>query len=187
MDANARRLLYLGGFAGLAILAGVSAYSLTGRSGGDTVPVVQPDPRPLKVKPENPGGMPVGPDVKQDDPAHSRLAPGTEEPNIQALQTLHDPARPAAVPSALMPAHGRTFAVQLSSAKSEAEAQAAWDRLTRKMPELIGQHRALFQKTNEAGPAPWRLRTGGFTDAAQAKAFCEKLKAKGGQCTVVES
>ena len=76
----------------------------------------------------------------------------------------------------------KTVTVQLSAAKSEAEAQATWDKLAKKMPDVLGQRRALFQKASESGPSPWRLRTGGFTDHAQAKAFCDKVKAKGGQC-----
>lgn len=187
IDAGTKRLLYLAGFGGLAILTGVAAYSLTGRSGGDTVPVVQADPRPVRVKPENPGGMAVAPEEKQADPNNSRLAPPTEEPNPQALLTMQGPMRMPLPPPAIVPPHGKTLTVQLSAAKSEADAQAAWDKLAKRMPELFGPHRALFQKTNEPGPTPWRLRTGGFADPAQAKAFCDRVKAKGGQCSVVES
>jgi hypothetical protein len=77
--------------------------------------------------------------------------------------------------------------VQLTSARSEADAQAAWNKLAKKMPDLIATRRPLFQKANETGPSPWRLRTGGFSDPAQAKTFCDKIKAKGAQCAVVES
>jgi hypothetical protein len=187
IDAGTKRLLYLAGFGGLAILTGVAAYSLTGHSGGDTVPVVQADTRPLRVKPENPGGMAVAPEEKQADPNNSRLAPPTEEPNPQALLTMQGPIRTPLPPPAIIPPHVKTFTVQLSSAKSEAAAQTDWDKLARKLPELFGQHRALFQKTTESGPAPWRLRTGGFADPAQARAFCDKVKAKGAQCSVVDS
>jgi hypothetical protein len=187
VDAGTMRLLYLAGFGGLAILAGLAVYILAGHSHSDVVPVVQADQRPVRVKPENPGGMAVAPEEKPSDPSQSRLAPGTEEPNLHALLTMPDPAKSVALPPTLSPSHARSITVQLMAAKSEADAQAAWDRLAKKAPELLGSHHPLFQKTNEAGPAPWRLRTSGFADPAQAKAFCDKVKAKGGQCAMVDS
>ena len=75
----------------------------------------------------------------------------------------------------------------MSEAKSEAQAQVAWERLAKKLPDLFGQHHALFQKVNDRGPMPWRLRTSGFADPIQAKVFCDKVKAKGGQCALVDS
>jgi SPOR domain len=186
MDAGTRRLLYLGGAGGLAIMAAIAVYSLAGHSGGNTVPVVTADARPLRVKPENPGGMTVAPEETRANPANSRLAPGTEEPNPRALMAMPD-SRNGIAPLALSPAHAKTVTVQLMAAKSEAGAQSAWDKLTKQLPEVVASHRPLFQKVNETGTAPWRLRTGGFADPAQAKAFCDKIKAKGGQCALVES
>src|SRR5580658_11179940 len=84
IDAGTIRMLCLAGFAGLAIIAGIAVYSLTGHSGGETVPVVQADSRPIRVKPENPGGMVVTQQEKQADPNVSNLAPATEEPNPRA-------------------------------------------------------------------------------------------------------
>jgi hypothetical protein len=187
VDAGTRRLLYLMGAGGLVILAGIAAYSLTGRSGGGALPVVQASQNPMRVKPDNPGGMAVAPEAKQINPNDSHLAPGTEEPNPRALMAITGPAKGPGQPPGLAPPHAKSVAVQLSATKSEAQAQVAWERLAKKMPELFGQHRAMFQKVNEPGPMPWRLRTGGFADPAQAKAFCDKVKAKGGQCALVES
>lgn len=182
MDQGTKRLLMVMGAGGLAILAGIAGYSLMGRSGGD-IPVVQADNRPIRERPAIAGGMAVAPEEKTANPADGRLAPGTEEPNPKALMAIPGAARPPVV----APAQVKTFFVQLGTAKSEPEAQAAWDKLAKKMPDVIGQRRPLFRKATEPGPAPWRLRTGGFTDAAQAKAFCDKVKAKGGQCTMTES
>lgn len=181
MDRKTMKLLAIMGGGGVAILAAIALYSLTGRGGGE-LPVVQADNRPLRERPLVAGGMAVSPEEKPAAGGEGKLAPGTEEPNPKALMAIPGASKPA-VPSAV-PA--KTFAVQLSTAKSEAEAQAAWDRLVKKMPDVIGQHRPLFRKSNDPGTAPWRLRTGGFTDAAQAKAFCDKVKAKGGQCTMAE-
>jgi cell division septation protein DedD len=186
IDAGTMRLLYLAGFGGVAILVGVAVFSLTGHSHGDAVPIVQADQRPIRVKPENPGGMTVTPEEKPVDFSDSHLAPPTEEPNPRALMALADPSK-AARPAVVAAPRARPVTVQLSSAKSEAQAQADWNKLAKRMPELLAEHRALFQKVNEPGPSPWRLRTGGFADPAQAKAFCDKVKSKGGQCAVVES
>jgi hypothetical protein len=187
IDAGTKRILYLMGAGGLAILVGIAGYSLTGRSGGGVVPVVQADQSPMRVKPLNPGGMAVGPEAKQIDPNDSHLAPGTEEPNPRALMAIAAPGKPSAPAPVLTSPHSKAVTVQLSEAKSEAQAQLAWEKLAKKQPELFGQHRALFQKVSERGTAPWRLRTGGFADPAQAKAFCDKVKAKGGQCALVDS
>jgi hypothetical protein len=185
IDRGTRRILYLAGAGGLVLLAGVAAYSLIGHRGGGTVPVVQADQGPLRVKPVDPGGMTVMPEAKQANPNDSHLAPGTEEPNPHALLSITGAARPPApIPT---PPHPKSFTVQLSSAKTEAAAQLDWDKLAKKQPDLFRDHHALFQKSNEPGPAPWRLRASGFTDPAQAKSFCDKIKAKGGQCTVIES
>jgi len=186
IDSGTMRLLYLAGAGGLSILAAIAGYTLIGHSGGDVLPVVQADQRPLKVKPENPGGMVVAPDARMANPNDSRLAPGTEEPNPRALMAIPDPAKAAAAAPVAAP-RSHPVIVQLSAAKSEEAARAEWEKLAKRMPELLGQHRALFQKTNEAGKAPWRLGTGGFADQAQAKSFCDKVKAKGAQCSLIES
>jgi SPOR domain len=185
MDPGTLRLLYFAAFGGLAILAGVAVYTLTARSGGDALPVIQAAQGPLKVKPENPGGMAVLPEAKIANPAESRLAPPTEEPNPRALAVLGTPST-GALPVPPAPPRAKSITVQLAATKSEAEAQAAWARLTKRVPDLA-RHPALFQKTNEPGATAWRLRTSGFADPAQAKSLCEKVKAKGGQCSVVES
>jgi hypothetical protein len=187
IDAGTKRILYLMGAGGLAILVAVAGYSLTGRSGGGVVPVVQADQNPMRVKPLNPGGMTVGPEAKLVDPNDSHLAPGTEAPNPRALMAITASGRPLDPTLAVAPPRPKLVTVQLSEAKSEAQAQLAWEKLAKKQPDLFGQRRALFQKVNDRGTAPWRLRTGGFADPAQAKAFCDKVKAKGGQCTLVES
>jgi hypothetical protein len=187
IDAGTKRILYMMGAGGLVILAGIATYSLTGRSGSDVVPIVQADQSPMKVKPANPGGMAVGPEAKQIDPKDSRLAPGTEEPNPRALMAIGGPANGPGQSSVGAQGRSKPIIVQLSAAKTEAQAQHAWGALAKKMPDLFGQHHALYQKTNEPGQSAWRLRTGGFADQAQAKAFCDKVKAKGGQCSIVES
>jgi hypothetical protein len=185
IDAGTKRILYMMGAGGFAILVAIAGYSLVGHSGGGVVPVIQADQNPLRVKPVNPGGMAVGPEAKQADPNDSHLAPGTEAPNPRALLAITGQGKSPAGPSVTM--HAKTVTVQLSEAKSEAQAQLLWEKLAKKQPDLFGQHRALFQKVTDRGAAPWRLRSGGFADPAQAKAFCDKVKAKGGQCSVIES
>ncbi len=188
VDAGTKRILYLMGAGGLVLLLGFGAYRVIGHSGGGVVPVIQADQNPMRVKPDNPGGMTVATQTKQADPNDSHLAPATEEPNPAALLAIGGMAKgPRAPAVALAPVRAKPVTVLLSTAKSEADAQADWDKLMKKLPELFRDHRALFQKTDDHGPTPWRLRTGGFTDAAQAKAFCDKVKAKGGQCTVIDS
>lgn len=52
------------------------------------------------------------------------------------------------------------------------------------MPEILGGRRPAVVKTEHDGRTYWRLRIGGFADAEQASSFCEKIRAKRGNCAV---
>jgi SPOR domain len=167
------------GAAGLVLYGG---YKLL-HHGSSQIPVITADPKPLRLRPENPGGMRVAPEEAKGVAGETRLAPDTEEPDPRALTMRPDGSMGRGAPP---PVRAAAVTVQLTTAKTEAAAQSAWDKLIAKQPGLFGGHRPLFLKTNDAGAASWRLRTGGFTDADQAKSFCEQVKAKGGTCTVSE-
>jgi len=69
-------LLYIAGaVAGLVVLGGIGAFALTsgGSDASDTPALVRADNEPLKVKPENPGGVAV---PNQDSQAYERAAGG---------------------------------------------------------------------------------------------------------------
>ncbi len=192
---------------------------------GGPVPVIQADPNPIRVRPENPGGQPgagANNNVLADDsnPANSRLAPPPEVPNPQALRAPPAPtpapvatptptpaptppaavtapaprpkpptvAAPAAVPvpPAAHPApHGKVI-IQLAALETEAGARTEWQTLAKRFPDLLSGHEPVFSKIERAGKTYWRVRTSGFPDTEHAKAVCEKIRAKGGTCSVAD-
>ena len=102
LDAGTKRLLYIAGGLGAVVVTVVAATVLTGRGGGE-VPVVQADSRPIRTKPDNPGGMQIagsGTDVFAggDTSSAAKLAPAAETPDPKGLQTV--PAQGAEQPNA---------------------------------------------------------------------------------------
>jgi hypothetical protein len=183
------------------------------------VPVIKADDRPIRVRPDNPGGMQIA-GANNDifsggnDTDGSKLAPAPEAPNPQALRVpppaavpqlapavaapvaLAQPALPApaaAVPpkakpavAAAPPAALGKASIQLAALGSEEAARTAWQSLQKRLPDVLAGHRPSISKTERDGKTYWRLRTTGFTDVAQAKSACEKVRAKGGACSVAE-
>jgi len=209
MDRGTRRLVMAASALGLVLLAGMGAWSLTGRRAVG-VPLIEADPRPLRMRPADPGGMTVigaGEQVLGDGTeATGDLAPAAERPDPQALraqrQALAAPAgvvpeavavapapvapavaAPAVVAPAAVAPVGRAM-VQVASVESEAGAAAEWARLSRKMPELLGERSPLVQRAEAGGHAVWRVRTGGFADVAAATQFCVKVRARGAGCSL---
>jgi SPOR domain len=94
-----RLMLIAGGLIGALALI-VVLYSSAGHHSG-TVPVVQADQRPVRVKPANPGGMQI-PGLSADtgagdtSTAADSLAPSPETPDPQALARQKPPPAPAA-------------------------------------------------------------------------------------------
>jgi hypothetical protein len=107
--------------------------------------------------------------------AASPLAPAT----AAAPSTLHPTG-----PVGAAPASPGAAQVQLAAVGSEPAAQAEWARLTKKFPDLLGTRHLAVSHVDRDGKTYWRVRTGGFADAASATAFCGQLKAKGAACSV---
>ena len=74
--------------------------------------------------------------------------------------------------------------VQLAAVDTEQGAQAEWLRLAKRMPDALSDRRLVLQRAERDGKAVWRVRTGGFSDVADATAFCSRLRAKGASCTI---
>ena len=233
-----------GGVVGMLLL-GYGAYSLVGH-GQRAVPVIEADSRPVRVKPDNPGGMQIAgaeeqimggsgtgqadamappPEIPEPQVLQAQIqaahqpAPPPPAPLAQAPLAQAQPAPPPALPVSLSappapppaaisampeqrpqaaapakpqtPPHAATAApatggaqVQLAAMDSQAAAMAEWQRLAKRMPELMSSRHPAVERAERDGKAIFRLRTGGFTDVAQATAFCTQVRAKGAGCAI---
>jgi Flp pilus assembly protein TadD len=77
--------------------------------------------------------------------------------------------------------------VQLAALPSEDAAHAAWDLLSRRMRDLLNGRQPLFSRVERDGQTFWRVRTAGFSDLADARGFCTRVRTTGGGCTALIS
>jgi hypothetical protein len=97
------------------------------------------------------------------------------------------PTKPAvAATETHPPASGRQPMVQLAALTSEDAARAEWAQLTKKMPDLLNGRQPNFSRIERDGHTFWRVRTGGFSDVAQARGFCERMRAKNVGCSIAD-
>ena len=209
-EAGTRMLLIAAGALGGLLLLGMAGWALMGRPAA-VIPLIEADSRPLRVKPENPGGMQVAgaDDGVNDGRAVQGMAPRAEAPAPQALRAqvglaprptptptptpvaapvplptaTPAPAVPAPAARAVAPVRGGVM-VQLAALETEAAGKAEWARLSHKLPELLGRHTPALLQGERDGKPVWRVRTGGFADTADATRFCADLRAKGAACTL---
>ena len=218
--------------AGAVIAALVWGFS---RGSSRNAPLIEADARPIKIRPDNPGGLRV---PNQDELIFDRnrgarpappggLAPEAERPRVDQLRAqlaeraAQEAARNAPPPSpepaqaaapaapsapatasalnapslpAPVPANAERFApvangrvqVQLGALPSEAAARGEWERLQKRVPELLGNRRVSLAPFDREGQTTlYRIRTGGFADAATARAFCEEMKTRSIPCMVI--
>jgi hypothetical protein len=80
---------------------------------------------------------------------------------------------------------GGGYAVQVTSQRSEAEAEAAYRALQAKYPQALGGHRPLVRRADLGAKGTYyRALVGPFASGEQASELCSKLKAAGGSCIV---
>jgi hypothetical protein len=125
-------------------------------------------------------------------PARNSAAPLSLEPQAGDSAPSNQPAPRAAAAApklasvAPAPAGGSGgYVVQISSQRSEADAQASFRSLQSKYPSQLGDREAIVRRA-DLGPKGvfYRAMVGPFGSAGDADQFCGGLKAAGGQCIV---
>jgi hypothetical protein len=133
------------------------------------------------------------PPVRQGAP--SANSPLSLNPDASPARAQARPAAPptqtaAVAPQGAAPAPaassgGSGSFVQVSSQRSEAEAQAAFRGLQAKFPTQLGSRALLVHKADLGAKGTYyRAMVGPFANPAEAAELCSSLKAAGGQCLV---
>ncbi len=94
-------------------------------------------------------------------------------------------AHPAAEPAPATAPSGGGYMVQVSSQRSESDAQSAYRGLQAKFPSQLGGHEATIRQVDlgEKGTF-FRTLVGPYATMEQAAQMCSSLKAAGGSCLV---
>jgi len=120
----------------------------------------------------------------------SAAKPATAASAAKPAAVTTAPGKPAAAATTATAAKpdktGKAAAVQLAAFPTEDAAKAEWQRLQKRMPDVLGSRQPAFSRTEHDGRTWWRLRTGGFADTTQAVQFCEHVRAKGATCSVAD-
>jgi len=166
--------------------------------------VPPPPPRaasnpPVELNPE-PSPAPRQAEARAAPPARQAAAPSNAPLSLSpgatdataAAPAARAPMRTASVSAPAQTAPARTaqaatgsYAVQVSSQRSEAEAQAAFRGLQAKYPSQLGGRQALIHKVELGDKGTYyRAMVGPFATANEASELCNGLKAAGGQCLI---
>jgi SPOR domain len=126
--------------------------------------------------------------VRHAAAAPSPNAPLSLSPNAPVARAPMRTAA-AAAPAPIARAAAATtrggYAVQVSSQRSEADAQASFRSLQAKFPNQLGGRQVLIHKVELGAKGTYyRAMVGPFANAGDASALCSSLKAAGGSCLI---
>ncbi|HZP75221.1 MAG TPA: SPOR domain-containing protein [Pseudolabrys sp.] len=141
-----------------------------------------PPPAPAaRPAPVRPAAAPVQ-QAAADPNAPLSLSPGAK-PRTPPARLASNPPAAAAAPAAS--GGGPGHYVQVSSQRSEAEAQSAYRSLAAKYPNVLGNRALVIRKAEIAGKGTYyRATVGPFGSSEEASQLCSELKAAGGACIV---
>jgi hypothetical protein len=152
-----------------------------------------PDTKALRTPPATPPVVDTqAPAAVSPAPAKQAavaMAPPVAKPGTQVAASAAKPIPAKAPPAPVdlrpaVPAHQPI--VQLAALSSEEAARNEWQLLSKRMPDLLNGRHPNFSRTERDGHTFWRVRTAGFADVAQARTFCDHVRAKGGGCSVAD-
>jgi hypothetical protein len=125
------------------------------------------------------------PPVSRSNPASANASANTPLALSPGSQPDPAPTRVASTTPGSTPVTSNVYLVQVSSQKSEADAQASYRALQNKFPNVLGLRSALIKRADlgEKG-VYYRAMVGPFNSPDEASQFCGNLKSAGGQCVV---
>ena len=137
---------------------------------------------PVRSAAPAPNGAPLS--LNPDAPPPRATERASAAPSRSA--SVAAPAPVAPTPSAAAGnAGGPGSYVQVSSQRSEAEAQAAFRSLQAKYPNQLGGRQPLIHRVDLGAKGTYyRTMVGPFANASEAGELCSSLKAAGGQCLI---
>jgi hypothetical protein len=134
-------------------------------------------PAPRAAAPARSGG-PISLDP-QGAPAETATVP----PPARTRTAVAPP--PQAAPPETASASAGGYLVQLSSQRSEGEAQSSYRALQTKFPNELGSRPPVIRRADLGSKGVYyRTMVGPFRSAQEASQFCASYKAAGGQCVV---
>jgi len=164
------------------------------------LPVIEADPGPMKIMPENVGKADVPHQdklfynqvsPKKDEPVTEHLLPSPEEPlQIDDLSSEPDVIMKE-IPLVEKPAPTKIavklkFRVQIAAFSSAEAARREWNRLLKLTPLLKSQD--VYYSRVDLGAKKgiyYRVQVGKFADKVAAQNFCRKLESQKLTCMVV--
>jgi len=117
-------------------------------------------------------------------PVAQGAAPAAEPPPRSRVARAEAPSAPVATAPAAAPAAG-AYTVQVTSQRSEAEAQTEFKTLQAKFPGQLGNRQPIIHRADLGDKGTfYRALVGPFASSEAAAAMCSNLKAAGGSCIV---
>jgi len=160
-------------------------------------------PRPAPTtRTAGPPPTPPAPRVTQSTPPTARGAPLSLDPSAQASEPARPVQRALTPPAprenaraannprlAAAPSNGGTggYLVQVSSQRSESDAQASYRGLQAKYPQLRSRQALIRRADLGSKGVYYRAMVGPFSSAGEADQFCSGLKRAGGQCIILRN
>jgi hypothetical protein len=120
--------------------------------------------------------------IRQQAPQNDPNAPLSLAPGRQQQGATRTASAPASQP---MPTSGGgAYAVQVTSQRTEAEAQSSYQALQAKYPNVLGNRQAMIRRADLGDKGTYYRAQVPFGTQGEASEFCASLKAAGGQCVV---
>lgn len=140
---------------------------------------------PRSATPSQSSNGPLSIVPSSNDAPAPAARPRAAAPQPVPLSKLPANETASAAPAAAVTTTNGGYAVQVSSQRSEEEAQSSFRDLQAKYPDVLGGRRPIIRRADLGAKGIFfRAMVGPFGSADQATELCSNLKAAGGSCLV---